>query len=359
MSADAHPPDTDLDRTTTRIKEEWNRLAQDPLRIIDNRAHSESDLRALGERDAEALLADLGEAVVGPDARVVEIGCGIGRLLVPLARRFRDVWGVDVSEEMVRLAGERLASIPNIRLLVNNGSDLADLPSGHFDFCCSLYALEYAPDRWVVESYLREAARVLTDGGILKIQVGGVYARSPYREAFDLARGPGAGVRFTLAEIAGIAEAAGFDLMAVYHPHEGGPERSRWNDPLPQRRIWVVGRKSDGMDEWERVCWRIARTLREAVAPGARVITPEGRMRWHLNAAGAGHVDLLAADTPADGHDAVRTLEEIKGQGVAYLLFSRYTQWWLTTYPELAAHVRTHGREVARTDDLALFELGG
>src|SRR2546429_9501582 len=45
--------------------------------------------------------------VRGRDA-ALEIGCGPGRLMRPLARHFQEIHGVDVSDEMVRLARERL-----------------------------------------------------------------------------------------------------------------------------------------------------------------------------------------------------------------------------------------------------------
>src|ERR1017187_6155291 len=43
----------------------------------------------------------------------LEIGCGPGRLMRPLSRHFGEIHGVDVSDEMIRLAGERLRDTPN------------------------------------------------------------------------------------------------------------------------------------------------------------------------------------------------------------------------------------------------------
>src|SRR3954465_12754214 len=39
----------------------------------------------------------------------LESGCGRGRLLRPLSQYFTKIHGVDVSDEMVKLAGQRLA----------------------------------------------------------------------------------------------------------------------------------------------------------------------------------------------------------------------------------------------------------
>jgi SAM-dependent methyltransferase len=48
----------------------------------------------------------LSEEVGGP---VLELGCGTGRLLLPLARMGQEVMGVDASEEMLAIARDRLA----------------------------------------------------------------------------------------------------------------------------------------------------------------------------------------------------------------------------------------------------------
>ena len=58
--------------------------------------------------DVPFLLAQAAEAG-GP---VLEIGCGSGRLLVPLARAGQTITGVDRSAEMLARAEPRLAALP-------------------------------------------------------------------------------------------------------------------------------------------------------------------------------------------------------------------------------------------------------
>src|ERR1700684_2352614 len=43
----------------------------------------------------------------------LEVGCGPGRLLRPMSRHFAEIHGVDVSDEMVALARQKLSDIPN------------------------------------------------------------------------------------------------------------------------------------------------------------------------------------------------------------------------------------------------------
>jgi SAM-dependent methyltransferase len=105
--------------------------------------------------------------------RVLEIGCGIGRMTAALARRFREVEGIDVSEEMVRRATEALAETPNVRVSVANGTDLATFGDRSFDFVFSYLVLQHIPDREITKRYLREAGRVLRPGGWMHVQVNG------------------------------------------------------------------------------------------------------------------------------------------------------------------------------------------
>ncbi|HLJ56301.1 MAG TPA: class I SAM-dependent methyltransferase, partial [Chthonomonadaceae bacterium] len=50
------------------------------------------------------------EARVRPNDRVLELGCGTGRVLVPLARRCAFIHGVDASEAMLAICREKLVA---------------------------------------------------------------------------------------------------------------------------------------------------------------------------------------------------------------------------------------------------------
>lgn len=46
-----------------------------------------------------------------PEARVLELGCGTGRVAIPLAAHCASVHGLDLSEAMVRIARQKVASV--------------------------------------------------------------------------------------------------------------------------------------------------------------------------------------------------------------------------------------------------------
>ena len=104
----------------------------------------------------------------------IEIGCGPGRLMVPMSDVFGRVAGVDVSGEMVRLARENLAGISHAEVRRGSGSDLAGFEDESFDYCYSYAVFQHIPSADVVWDYLREARRVLKPGGLMKVQLNGL-----------------------------------------------------------------------------------------------------------------------------------------------------------------------------------------
>ena len=109
--------------------------------------------------------------LLGPDRRVLQIGCGIGRFERALAPRVREAHGIDVSAGMVRVAQRRCAGLANVVLAKSSGRDLGMYPDERFDL---VYAVDTFPylvqsGRALVERHFAEAHRVLRAGGELVI----------------------------------------------------------------------------------------------------------------------------------------------------------------------------------------------
>src|SRR5262245_24298100 len=77
--------------------------------------------------------------------RVLEIGCGAGRMTKHLAELFGEVVGVDVSGEMISQARERLQEAGNVQLHETSGVDFTMLPDEHFDLILSAYVFQHVP----------------------------------------------------------------------------------------------------------------------------------------------------------------------------------------------------------------------
>ncbi len=107
-----------------------------------------------------------------PEWKILEIGCGVGRIIKPLREMFAQVDGVDISENMIQFAKQYLADgKQNGQVYVNNGSDLQELPSEHYDCVYSIIVFQHIRSISVVKSYFREILRVLKPSGYFRIQV--------------------------------------------------------------------------------------------------------------------------------------------------------------------------------------------
>jgi SAM-dependent methyltransferase len=161
-----------------RHKQEWEELARvDPLWAICADAEHRGGRWELAEffntgevEISEVLRAsdDLGEPV--RRGRALDFGCGVGRLSRPLAERFRECVGLDISEGMVKLARELNEDRPNCRFVVNDAPDLGQFESGSFDFVYSSLVLQHMPSEEIVEQYVGEFLRVLRPGGLAVFQ---------------------------------------------------------------------------------------------------------------------------------------------------------------------------------------------
>jgi SAM-dependent methyltransferase len=107
--------------------------------------------------------------------KILEIGCGLGRLLVPLYDRGAEhCVGVDASQNMIA-AGKVLIGKRKIDLLLCDGEGQIPFPAselrGYFDFAFSIITFQHIPNTAAVAKYLGEAYRLLRPGGQLVFQV--------------------------------------------------------------------------------------------------------------------------------------------------------------------------------------------
>ena len=91
---------------------------------------TEEDFDASGAKEVREIL--LNNISIKSNCRALEIGCGIGRLLKPLSHYVSELYGVDISTEMIAQAKERLASSKNIILSACDGS-LSNFPDNYSD----------------------------------------------------------------------------------------------------------------------------------------------------------------------------------------------------------------------------------
>jgi len=199
------------------MREDWDRRAQqDAEKFIYTRdsASDASDFAHSGEANYNQLvrpyLPILLRGRPARECRVVEIGCGIGRMTEWLAANFNIVDAIDVSPVMIEAARERLPHRPNIRFHVGHGSDLAPIPGASADLVFSYIVFQHIPSREAVEGYVTDAARVLKEGGAFKFQLNG--DQSPAYLAHQ--RDTWLGEVFSEADVARMLDNAGLTAIS-------------------------------------------------------------------------------------------------------------------------------------------------
>ncbi len=153
-----------------KMKRDWDRRARiDPMYwVAATQEADEASYHASAEKDVTALVAGLGDEV-SADARVLDLGCGIGRMTAPMGAHFAEVVGVDVSGEMIERAKVLHADAENVSFATNSGADLADFADESFDLVVSYSVLPHIPVD-VVTAYFAEVNRILKPGGWYRYQ---------------------------------------------------------------------------------------------------------------------------------------------------------------------------------------------
>lgn len=269
----------ELDEIRSRMRQDWDRRAREDAGYyvaFGRRKQTRAEFFATAADVLRAVKEEFGRWPPKTDfkrLRALEIGCGPGRILLPLSEVFGGIIGIDVSGEMVELARENLQGVPNARAILGDGASLSGIASDSVDFCYSYAVFQHIPDRVVILNYLREARRVLRPGGILKCQVnglpqGGVGSTRPHavpgwslRAAVPVGSCDAedaylpdtwSGVSFCPEEIAEFAAAEDLQLLAM--------------DGFDSQYLWLTARK------WESEGGTASAISRDGGAQAPRIV---------------------------------------------------------------------------------------
>lgn len=111
--------------------------------------------------------------VVSMSNKYLDLGCGVGRLM----KNFDNFYGVDISENMLKIAKERK---PNCHFKLCDGRTIP-YEDDTFDYVYSILLFQHLPFAAVC-SYITEAMRVLKKGGVFIFQ----YIEGNEQEPFSI-----------------------------------------------------------------------------------------------------------------------------------------------------------------------------
>lgn len=229
---DVDVPPEQLDQMFQRIQKEWSDLGEtDPFwsvltfdqfrkEAIDE--HMSAFLET-GQSNVDDLftLAERTNQVLDRSGTVVDFGCGVGRLTLALADRFKKVIGVDISPGNLREAKALVAAreVTNIDFVeMQKVQDIKDLPA--YDLLYTAIVLQHNPP---------PVQRYMLDGLLAKAKPGGrVFFQIPTHipgYAFSAERYLKDGLHIMemhalpMHEIFALFTAHGFEVLEVYQDY--------------------------------------------------------------------------------------------------------------------------------------------
>ena len=228
----------DDSEVSARMREDWNARAREDAGYyvaFGRRDQDDAGFFATATEVINGLEAELRRVPLAERGgwKALEIGCGPGRLMRPMSRHFVEIHGVDVSDEMIALAREKLRDIPNAHPHVTDGASLAQFAAESFDFVYSYAVFQHIPSREVVFQYLREIRRVLKTGGLARLQFNGLPRGS---ESYDT----WAGARFSSSDILEFTASQDFQVLAL----EGVATQYMWTTWRKRPQGWHAGEEA-------------------------------------------------------------------------------------------------------------------
>jgi 4-amino-4-deoxy-L-arabinose transferase-like glycosyltransferase len=111
---------------------------------------------------------------------------------------------------------------------------------------------------------------------------------------------------------------------------------------------------------WAIPLWKAGNEINRIAAPDALVIFADNgdpiglyysrHKGWHA-------MDTGRWGNPKNSAQAIAALEELRKQGASYLVFTRYTVWWLAFYKDFQTYLDIRYRRVRQSEDYVIFDL--
>ena len=244
---EVNPADSQFPSVADRMREDWNARAREDAYYyvaFGQRGQDDTEFYHSGADIVRSLEAELKrlQPADHKSRRALEIGCGPGRLMLPMSWNFGEIHGVDISDEMISRATWALHDIPNAFPRVTRGTDLKMFGDEMFDFIYSYAVFQHIPSAEVVFSYLAECRRVLKAQGILRCQINGLPKTAKEYTTWE-------GARIGAGEMADFACMHDMQLLAI----EGVDTQYFWLTMRKQPAGWFESLASNPPKETCRV----------------------------------------------------------------------------------------------------------
>lgn len=159
--------------TLDRNRKQWNDLGSlDPFwAMTGTNRFNRWDIEAFLETGDRQVAETLSHAATlrrpSCKERVLDFGCGVGRLSRSFRAHFRHYLGLDIADALIEKAQEIHRDLSDAQFAQGSVEALATLPNDAFDLVHSWGVLQHIPDRSVVRRIVQEFVRVLRKEGLI------------------------------------------------------------------------------------------------------------------------------------------------------------------------------------------------
>jgi ubiquinone/menaquinone biosynthesis C-methylase UbiE len=188
-------------------KEKWEKLAKENANYYvwsESESASESKYRKSGNINVKKLI--LKDPLIRAMGRkkslnFLEIGCGNGRMTEFIAKKFAQVFAVDISHEMLNQARKRLNKLVNVHYLESNGN-IFEIEKNSIDVAFSFIVFQHMPEEKMVEDNFSLIRDALKPQGLFKVQLRGYKCKE--NQWFS-------GVAYDISKVKKLVEKTGLD----------------------------------------------------------------------------------------------------------------------------------------------------
>jgi len=201
------------------------------LKIV--KKNYEDDARTFDETREKPIWPPLLELLksVELEARVLDVGCGNGRLLKVLAERQIKYIGVDQSESLIKICQEKY---PEYKFAVEDILNLGELPEYDFDYVFCVAVLHHLPGADLRLNALRQLKNKIKSGGKIILTVWNMWPQEKYRKML---------IKFSLLKLVGKNKMDFGDVLFDWRA-PGGLMSKRYYHIFYQRELVKLAKKA-------------------------------------------------------------------------------------------------------------------
>ena len=324
--------------------------------------HQEDRLTGEYHRLQEQFLLDILREASLPIRRILEVGCGFGRITKLLAQRFPQahITAVDLSPDQLTNAQSYCAGLRNITFRQYDFYSWEPLPGSFYD-----YDLAVAVEVFLhqpVDSLLRILSNV---SSVAKYIVNVDWSENwPWKTPEHV----------WIHDYAALYRDIGFECATFLIPKKVQGKQQKLfiagrslpasiNAMEARHRDIAVPNNTINGDDWLKKLHHAQEQLAVLLPAGSScILVDDDQWGEEQPVAGVKTIPFLERNglywgPPADDDAAIADLERLRREGVEYIAFAWNSFWWLDYYKRLRSYLESRFPCLTRNDRLVVFKL--